>query len=141
MNKIISQLLKDFHKEDQKERFAVAKKYGNSLACSKIKFPYYIFKGKCDERIRIVLFLIKNNVLKQKEDFYFAASIIVNSGNLKNFILAYKLIKQYREMGGNKPWGFYDKFFKIQKWGKTKKDVERLMEKEIDIHPSKLDRF
>ena len=33
------------------------------------------------------------------------------------------MIKKYREMGGNKPWRFYDKYFKVQNWGKSKEEI------------------
>ena len=43
-------------------------------------------------------------------------------------------------MGGNKPWRFYDKYFKVQNWGKSKEEIYSEIEKEIDVHPSKLDK-
>jgi hypothetical protein len=141
MKNIISKLLKELHQEDQKSRHEIVAKYGNSRSKAKNKIPFYIFQGEGQQREKIIHFLIKNNAFREKDDFYYAAFIIVSSGKIKDFILAYELIKKYREMDGKKPWGFHDKFFRIQKWKENRKEAEELVKKEIGIHPKKLDKL
>jgi len=142
MSAIISQLLKNLHEQDQKRRRGIIASQGTpKLAEAKDKLPFYIFKGECEERARIVLFLIKNKALLQRDDFYYAASILINVGSLENFKLAYRLIKKYRELGGTRKWGFYDSYFSRQKWGKSKEEIYREIEKQIGIDPKKLDKF
>lgn len=141
MKNIISALLKNMHEHDQTRRRQIIETQGSpKMDEAKDKTVFYEFKGECEERTRIARFLIDNNALKEKDDYYYAATIIINIGSLENFKIAYKLIKKYREMGGNKPWRFYDKYFKVQNWGKSKEEIYSEIEKEIDVHPSKLDK-
>lgn len=142
MSKIISDLLKNLHEYDQRRRVDIIKEQGSKkIEEAKDKIPFYEFKGECEERSRIVMFLIEKDALKERDDFYYAATIIVNVGKLDNFITAYKLIKRYRELGGNKPWGFYDNYFAMQNWGMSKEEIFLKIEKQIGIHPSKLDKY
>lgn len=138
----ISKLLKNLHERDQKSRRQIIEKQGTTkMAEARDKSVFYVFGGECQERACIVSFFIKNDALKSRDDFFYAAAILINVGNFKNFVTAYRLIKKYRAMGGRKPWGFYDKYFEIQDWGKTRDEVLKEVEKRIGIHPGKLDRM
>jgi len=141
MNDIISKLLKKMHERDQEERRELIEKHGQKFSESKNKMPFYVFKGACEERAKIALNLIDNNALKEPDDFYYAACIIINVESKENLITAYRLIKEYRRLGGQKPWGFKEKYFTIQNWGKTKEEMEKEIEKEIGIHPKYLDKW
>ena len=140
MPNIISKLLKNFHKYDQQRRREIIKQIGTpKLAEALDKLPFYVFKGECEERARIVLFLIKNKALSQRDDYFYAASIIINVGNLGYFKLSYKLIKKYRELGGKRKWGFNDTYFERQKWGKNREEVYQEIAKEIKMDPRELE--
>ena len=141
MNDTISKMLKEMHERDQKERRELIKNYGSKLSEAKNKIPFYVFKGACEERTEVVLNLINNNVLKEPDDFYYAACIIVNIESKENLVTAYRLIKEYRRLGGQKLWGFKENYFTIQNWGKTKEEMEKEIEKEIGIHPKDLDKW
>jgi hypothetical protein len=142
MSIIISKLLKNFHEYDQLSRREIIKQQGTpKLVDAPDKLPFYVFKGECEERARIVLFLIKNKALLQRDDYHYAASIIINVGNLEYFKLAYKLIKKYRELGGKGKWGFYDTYFERQKWGKSREEVYQEIAKEIKMDPRKLESY
>ena len=142
MTTIISKLIKNLHEYDQQRRREIIKQQGTSkLADAPDKLLFYVFKGECEERARIILFLIKNKALSQRDDYHYAASIIINVGNLEYFKLAYKLIKKYRKLGGKGKWGFYDTYFERQKWGKSREEVYREIAKEIGMDPNKLDKF
>lgn len=137
----ISKILTNLHRYDQKRRREIILEQGTAkLKEARNKKVFLEFKGECEERARITLFII-NNFLLDEEDYHMAASIIINVGSLNNLVLAYKLIKKYRELGGKKPWGFYDKYFDNQKWGLTKKEAENIIAKKIGIHPKKLDKI
>jgi len=142
MQKIISKLLRNLHEYDQKRRREIIKQAKTTkLNETKDKLPFYSFKGECEERARIVLFLIKNNALKARDDYYYAAAIITNVGSLENLYLAYKSIKKYRQLGGKKKWGFYDGYFTRQSWGMTKDEIYKKIKKRIGVNPDKLNKF
>lgn len=142
MQVIISKLLKNFYEYDQKKRIEIVKdQKTKKVKEAKNKNLFYIFKGECEERARIVLFLIENDALKNRDDYYFAAAIIVNVGSLENFYLAYELINKYRQMGGRKKWGFFDDYFERQNWGITKKEIYENIENKIGVSPDELDIF
>lgn len=142
MQNIISKLLKNLHEYDQKRRREIIRNAKTKKAKeAKDKIPFYSFKGECEERARIVLFLIKNKALSQRDDYYYAAAIIINVGSLENFYLAYKLIKKYRQLGGKRKWGFYDDYFTRQNWGLTKSEVYKKIRKRMGVHPDKLNKF
>ncbi len=142
MTKIISTLLKNFHEFDQQRRQEIIKQQGTpKLVEAEDKLPFYVFKGECEERARIVYFLIENEALENRDDYYYAANILINVGRLDYFKLAYKLIKKYRELGGKEKWGFYDTYFERQNWGKSKEEIYSEIENEIGMDPRKIDRF
>ena len=141
MNKIISRLLKEIFERDQKRRRDSVRRYGSKFSESKNKKIFYVFKGECEEKTKIVLNLIKNNALKEPDDYYHAACIIINVGSIKNLIIAYKLIKEYRKLGGQKSWGFKKKYFSNQNWGKSKGEIEKEIKKKIGINPRVLDKY
>src|SRR4030043_1184956 len=138
MQKLTSKLLKNFHEYDQQRRQEIIKQQGTpKLVDAADKLPFYVFKGECEERARIVFFLIENEALENRDDYYYAACIIINVGRLDYFKLAYKLIKKYRELGGQEKWGFYDTYFERQNWGKSKEDIYSEIENEIGMDPRK----
>ncbi|MDD5341687.1 MAG: hypothetical protein PHC97_04640 [Patescibacteria group bacterium] len=142
MQNIISKLLKNLHEYDQEKRRAIIRNTKTKkVKDAQDKIPFYSFGGECEERARIVLFLIKNGAIKTKDDYYYAATIIINVGSLENFYLAYKLIKKYRQLGGKKPWYFHDSYFTRQNWGMTKEEVCKEIRRRIGINPSKLDKI
>lgn len=105
---------------------------------AKDRSPYYEFKGECEERIRLIYFLFENNALIKADDFYYAAFIVANSDKWQNFVFSYRLIQKSRELSGKKRWGFSEKFFAKQNWGKTKEQAENDVEKIIGMHPREL---
>lgn len=142
MQNIISKLLQNLHEYDQKRRREIIKEAKTTkLKEAKDKLPLYSFKGECEERARIVLFLVKNKALKARDDYYYAATIIINVGSLENFYLAYKLVKKYRQLGGKKKWGFYDDYFTRQNWGMTKDKIYKKIKRKIGVDPDKLNKF
>lgn len=140
MSVIISTLLKNFHEYDQQRRQEIISEQGSpKLIEVKDKLPFYAFKGECEERARIVIFLVKNNALEDRDDYYYAASIIINVGSLEYFKQAFRLIKKYRELSGDKKWSFNDTYFERQNWKKSREEVYQEISNDIGIDPKELE--
>lgn len=110
------------------------------MADAKDPVAFYAFKGTTEERARIAHFLVTHHALTEKDDYRYAACILVNVGRLDYFVTAYQLIRRYRELGGDQPWKFHDSYFERQDWGKTRAEVEAMIEQQIGCHPRTLDR-
>jgi len=142
MQHLVSDLLKHLHESDQQDRRSLIKSQGTKkLVDAKDPIPFYVFKGATEERVRIVFFLVAHHALSEKDDYYYAAAIIVNVGSFENFVMAYRLIRQYREHGGDRPWRFHNSYFERQNWNMTRAQAEATVEQKIGVHPQTLDRF
>lgn len=138
---LISRFLQDLHESDQRDRRALIATQGTSrMADAKDLGAFFTFKGTTEERARIVYFFVTHHALTEKDDYRYAACVLVNAGRLDYFVTAYQLIKRYRELGGDQPWKFHDSYFDRQNWGKTRDEVEAIVEREIGCHPRTLDR-
>lgn len=138
----ISKLIADLHRSDQKRRRQIIKDQGTKkLSQAKNKLVFYEFKGECQEKTRIIRYLAKQHLLTEPNDYYLAASILINNSNLDDLILAYKFIKQYRALGGRKNWALFDSFFTRQAWGISREEAEKIIEKKIGVSPKDLDKF
>ena len=141
MQRLISELLQYLHESDQRDRHVLIATHGTSrMVNAKDPIPFSVFKGVTEERVRIACFLIEHGALAERDDYYYAAAIIINVGSLEHFITAYRLMKRYRDLGGERPSGFHDSYFERQGWGKTRMEVEAEVERQIGVHPRTIDR-
>jgi len=56
------------------------------MADAKDPITFYAFKGTTEERARIAYFFVTHHALKEKDDYRYAACVLVNAGRLDYFV-------------------------------------------------------
>lgn len=123
MQRIISKILKEMHEFNQFRRRKIVKNYSKRMKEAQIKWPFYELKGECNQRFKIIRTLVKNKALKDKNDYFWAGAILLNSSRKSDYYLSRKLIKKYHELGGRRKTGCDEKYYKKQGW--NKKEMEK----------------